>query len=137
MITAIVTLFRGARGDPFRVGIAAAFLALLLHTMLYADFLEDPVTWTLLAIGGALARRARTGTERAIRQPSASPAARRRLSRARARTRAAAVHQEPPRELHRARPAAARRALRRHEIYQPGRFSNPARASCERCAAPT
>jgi hypothetical protein len=25
--------------------------------MLYADFLEDPITWTLLAIGVALARR--------------------------------------------------------------------------------
>jgi hypothetical protein len=38
-----------------RVVVAAAFLALLLHTLLYADFLEDPLTWTLLAIGGALA----------------------------------------------------------------------------------
>jgi O-antigen ligase len=55
VITAIIALFRGARGDPFRVGIAAAFLALLLHTMLYAGFLEDPVTWTLLGIGGSLA----------------------------------------------------------------------------------
>jgi hypothetical protein len=31
------------------------FLALILHTMLYADFLEDPITWTLLGIGSALA----------------------------------------------------------------------------------
>jgi putative inorganic carbon (hco3(-)) transporter len=55
VIAAVIALFRGARNDPFRVGIAAAFLALLLHTTLYADFLEDPVTWTLLAVGGALA----------------------------------------------------------------------------------
>jgi putative inorganic carbon (hco3(-)) transporter len=55
VITAVIALFRGARGDPFRVGVAATFLALLVHTMLYADFLEDPVTWMLLAIGGALA----------------------------------------------------------------------------------
>jgi O-antigen ligase len=55
VIAAIVTLLRGARGDPFRVGIAATFLALLLHTMLYAAFLEDPVSWTLLGIGAALA----------------------------------------------------------------------------------
>ena len=55
VIAALLTLFRGARGDPLRVAVFAAFLALLLHTMLYADFLEDPVTWTLLAIGGALA----------------------------------------------------------------------------------
>ncbi len=59
VIAALVALFRGARGDPYRVGIAAAFLALLLHTMFYAAFLEDPVTWTLLAIGGSLAAAAR------------------------------------------------------------------------------
>ncbi|HTW12946.1 MAG TPA: O-antigen ligase family protein [Solirubrobacteraceae bacterium] len=59
VVTAIITLLRGARGDPFRVGILAAFLALLAHTMLYADFLEDPVTWTLLGIGGALAAASR------------------------------------------------------------------------------
>jgi O-antigen ligase len=59
VIAAVLTLFKGARGDPFRVGIAATFLALLLHTTLYADFLEDPVTWTLLAVGGALAVAAR------------------------------------------------------------------------------
>ena len=59
VIAAIVTLLRGARGDPFRVGIIAAFLALLLHTMLYAAFLEDPLTWALLGVGGALAAAAR------------------------------------------------------------------------------
>ena len=59
VIAAIVTLLRGARGDPFRVGIVAAFLALLLHTMLYAAFLEDPLTWALLGIGCALATGAR------------------------------------------------------------------------------
>jgi O-antigen ligase len=60
VISALLTLFRGIRGDPYRVGIAAAFLGLLLHTMLYADFLEDPVTWTLLAVGGSLAIAARS-----------------------------------------------------------------------------
>ncbi len=59
VLAAIATLIRNVRGDPFRVGIAATFLALLLHTMLYAAFLEDPVTWTLLGIGGALATAAR------------------------------------------------------------------------------
>ena len=62
IVTAFLTLFRGARGDPYRVGIAATFAALILHTMLYADFLEDPVTWTLLAIGCALAASARAGS---------------------------------------------------------------------------
>ena len=55
VIAALVTLFRRCRRDPARVAIACAFLALLFHTMLYADFLEDPITWTLLAIGVALA----------------------------------------------------------------------------------
>jgi len=63
VVTALLTLFGGIRGDPWRTAIAAAFLALLLHTMLYAGFLEDPLTWTLLAIGGALAatRKIETG----------------------------------------------------------------------------
>ena len=39
-----------------RMVIAAAFSALVLHTLLYADFLEDPITWALLGIGIALRR---------------------------------------------------------------------------------
>jgi putative inorganic carbon (HCO3(-)) transporter len=34
--------------------VAAAFCALLLHTLVYAAFLEDPLTWALLAIAAAL-----------------------------------------------------------------------------------
>ena len=52
---ALVLLFGRARRNPARAAVAAAFLALVFHTMLYADFLEDPVTWTLLGIGVALA----------------------------------------------------------------------------------
>jgi O-antigen ligase len=55
VIVAIVRLLRAARGDPARVAIAAAFIALVFHTLLYADFLEDPVTWTLLGVGSSLA----------------------------------------------------------------------------------
>src|SRR5262249_56855959 len=55
VLVAAVGLLRGARGDPARAAIAAAFLALAFHTLLYADFLEDPVTWTLLGVGTALA----------------------------------------------------------------------------------
>ena len=57
VLAALVVLFRRCRSDPTRVAIATAFLALLFHTLLYADFLEDPITWTLLAIGSALASR--------------------------------------------------------------------------------
>jgi O-antigen ligase len=68
IVTALVTLFRGARGDPARVALAAAFTALVLHTELYADFLEDPSTWALLAVGGALAHRAADARELARRR---------------------------------------------------------------------
>ncbi|HEY4826305.1 MAG TPA: O-antigen ligase family protein [Solirubrobacteraceae bacterium] len=57
VLAAVVMLLRRARADPIRAAVAAAFIALLFHTLLYADFLEDPITWTLLAIGAALARR--------------------------------------------------------------------------------
>jgi O-antigen ligase len=55
LVLAFVRLLRGARGSPVRAAIAAGFFALVLHTWLYAAFLEDPVTWTLLALGTALA----------------------------------------------------------------------------------
>ena len=57
VVAALITLLQRARSDPARAAIAAAFIALVFHTLLYADFLEDPITWTLLAIGVALARR--------------------------------------------------------------------------------
>jgi O-antigen ligase len=38
-----------------RAAVLACFVALLAHTMGYAGFLEDPLTWVLLAIGGSLA----------------------------------------------------------------------------------
>jgi O-antigen ligase len=52
-------LLRGAGRDPARAGVAAAFAALVVHTLLYAAFLEDPLTWALLAAGSALAWRRR------------------------------------------------------------------------------
>ncbi len=55
VIAAIVCVVRRSRGDPVRSAIAAAFVALVFHTLLYADFLEDPTTWVLLGIGLALA----------------------------------------------------------------------------------
>jgi O-antigen ligase len=56
VLVAIVGLLRGARADPARAAVAAAFVALVVHTELYADFLEDPFTWALLGIGFSLAR---------------------------------------------------------------------------------
>jgi len=57
VVAALVMMLQRSRGDPARIAIAAAFAALLFHTLLYDDFLEDPITWTLLAIGAGLARR--------------------------------------------------------------------------------
>ncbi len=64
--TAFAVAFGGLRGTLRRlpagvvlVGrciVAAAFCALLLHTDVYAAFLEDPLTWTLLAMAARLRR---------------------------------------------------------------------------------
>jgi O-antigen ligase len=56
LLIAFAVLFRGAGRSPPRIAIAACFAALVLHTWTYADFLEDPFTWALLAVGVALAR---------------------------------------------------------------------------------
>jgi O-antigen ligase len=44
-----------------RAAVLAAFAALLVHTLLYAAFLEDPLTWALLALGSGLAAVAGSG----------------------------------------------------------------------------
>jgi len=55
VVTAIATQLRGARRSIARAAVAAAFVALVVHTLLYAAFLEDPLAWALLALGAALA----------------------------------------------------------------------------------
>jgi O-antigen ligase len=55
LVAAFAVLFRGAGRSPPRIALAACFAALALHTWTYADFLEDPFTWALLAIGVSLA----------------------------------------------------------------------------------
>jgi O-antigen ligase len=41
-----------------RAAILATFIALLVHTMAYAGFYEDPITWVLLAVAVSLGRAA-------------------------------------------------------------------------------
>lgn len=54
---AVATLARGGlRRSPVRVALLAAFAGLVVHTWAYADFLEDPITWALLAVGSSLRR---------------------------------------------------------------------------------
>jgi O-antigen ligase len=58
LLAAVLTLARGGAGlraEPVRVALLAAFAALVIHTWAYADFLEDPSAWVLLAIGASLA----------------------------------------------------------------------------------
>jgi putative inorganic carbon (HCO3(-)) transporter len=45
----------GSELTAARIGIAAAFCALLVHTIGYAAYLTDPLTWALLAVGAVLA----------------------------------------------------------------------------------
>jgi len=55
---AFIRILRGARSAPWpemQVGVAAAFIALVVHTLIYAAFLEDPLTWVLLGVATALA----------------------------------------------------------------------------------
>jgi O-antigen ligase len=45
------------RGPPpaARAAVLAAYVAVLVHTLTYAGYLDDPVTWVLIAIGYSLA----------------------------------------------------------------------------------
>ncbi len=56
LVAAALTLVPGVRGDPVRAAVLAAFAGLVVHTLVYDDFLSDPISWTLLAVGVALAR---------------------------------------------------------------------------------
>jgi O-antigen ligase len=73
MLAAFRLMFRGVRarvrsdpriGDVAAAAVAAAFSALVLHTLVYAAFLEDPLSWALLALAGALAAQAGAGSRR-------------------------------------------------------------------------
>jgi O-antigen ligase len=67
LVAAFTVLVRGAGRSPPRIALAACFAALVLHTWTYADFLEDPFTWALLAIGLSLAAPAPAA---AVREPA-------------------------------------------------------------------
>ena len=57
------SLAAGERAElgPARIAIAVAFSALLVHTIGYAAYLTDPLTWALLAVGAVLAAEAGAG----------------------------------------------------------------------------
>jgi O-antigen ligase len=56
IVVALWAMTAGLRGRrASRAAVLAAFVALLVHTMAYAGFFEDPIAWVLLAVGAALA----------------------------------------------------------------------------------
>jgi putative inorganic carbon (hco3(-)) transporter len=56
IVVALWAMGAGLRGRRAgRAAVLAAFVALLVHSMAYAGFFEDPITWVLLAVGAALA----------------------------------------------------------------------------------
>ncbi len=74
LVAALARLFRGAaRAGPVRSGIAAAFAALVVHTLVYAAFLEDPLAWALLAVGSAVAVLPALAADTAAAEPGLEP----------------------------------------------------------------
>jgi O-antigen ligase len=57
IVVALWTMLSGIRAGPLaaRAAVLAAFVVLLVHTLAYAGFFEDPITWVLLAVGASLA----------------------------------------------------------------------------------
>ena len=52
----LVLLGGPMRASPARVAVGACYVALIVHSLGYADFATDPASWGLLALGMALAR---------------------------------------------------------------------------------
>ena len=53
-----------------RAAVLAAFVALIVHSMAYAGFFEDPITWVLLALGVSLAAVSRPRVDESCRDTS-------------------------------------------------------------------
>ncbi len=75
IVVALWVMTAGLKGRRAgRAAVLAAFVALLVHTMAYAGFFEDPITWVLLAIGTALASTpfvpAQASEPAAVREPA-------------------------------------------------------------------
>jgi O-antigen ligase len=63
VLTALWTMAAGLRRhvSVARAAVLATFVALLVHTMAYAGFYEDPITWVLLAAAVSLAAAQKPG----------------------------------------------------------------------------
>jgi len=63
VVLALIVLLSGARGSPGAAAIAACFVAIVVHSLGYADFTVDPATWALLGVGVALRRKRVAGSD--------------------------------------------------------------------------
>lgn len=54
VVVALLQLLKGTRRSTARAAVAAGFVAMLVHSMVYAAFFEDPALWALLALGLAV-----------------------------------------------------------------------------------
>jgi hypothetical protein len=63
-----------ARESLAATAVAACFVALIVHSLGYADFSVDPAMWALLGVGIALRLRRRAGAE--VPAPAGQSAAR-------------------------------------------------------------
>jgi putative inorganic carbon (HCO3(-)) transporter len=63
VVLALVVLLSGARASVGATATAACFVAILVHSLGYADFTVDPATWALLGVGVALRRNRVAGSE--------------------------------------------------------------------------
>ncbi len=75
LVSSLAVVLPGAGSSPARAGIAAAYVAILVHSMGYAGFLIDPATWALLGVGLAMRGAAARGPERHRAPAFAGPAA--------------------------------------------------------------
>jgi O-antigen ligase len=58
VVWGVAALLRAAPGTPIaRTALVACFAAMVVHSLAYAGFLIDPVTWALLGLGLAMSRR--------------------------------------------------------------------------------
>src|SRR4029079_7055234 len=70
---ALVLVARAAR--TLGVGLGAVLLVLTVHSMLYAGFFEDPLTWGVIGLACAALARAPATTEWAAPAPQRAPTA--------------------------------------------------------------
>jgi putative inorganic carbon (HCO3(-)) transporter len=76
VVLSLVVLLRGARESVAATAIAACFVALLVHSLGYADFAVDPATWALLGVGIAIRRQSVAGGAASVGAGAASRSAR-------------------------------------------------------------